>query len=265
MHAKEMASKVLQDIYKNLDEYCKDLIRTDLVDVEFKGFYMRTLDKEKIFIRDLEDYEHLPDVEVENRKYKLKRVNLKHVDDGLMIIHLSSRKAKEYEFEVDSAYEVVYPTSDVTYEHRERILKWMELDDEDLDKLISEFDARVEDLLSGILVNSKIKKEVLVYVDVFMDLEKIKNYIESDEERIILWLHPMYLFSGDEVLKGIITYELSRYDKNLLEIYYKDVIEYCKEYKKLCNKNLKVLEKIKNIAIERNDTKSIEIIKEIQE
>ena len=75
----------------------------------------------------------------------------------------------------------------------------------------------------------------------------------------------MYLFSGDEVLKGVITYELSRYDKNLLEIYYKDVIEYCKEYKKLCNKNLKVLEKIKNIAIERNDTKSIEIIREIQE
>ena len=104
---------------------------------------------------------------------------------------------------------------------------------------------------------------ILLESDLLYDRSGLQQLINDKRPDVILASDKT--FSGDEVLKGIITYELSRYDKNLLEIYYKDVIEYCKEYKKLCNKNLKVLEKIKNIAIERNDTKSIEIIKEIQE
>lgn len=41
MKAKELAQKILLDIYRNLDEFSKDIIRGDLADIEFKGFYLK--------------------------------------------------------------------------------------------------------------------------------------------------------------------------------------------------------------------------------
>ena len=141
MKARELAQKILIDIYRNLDEFSKDVIRGDLADVEFRGFYLKGKNGEKAYIRNLEDFENLKDFEVEMRKYRLKSINLKNLDDGLMIINLSSKASKEYKFEANE-YSIIYPSNKTTIEFKERMLKWMGLDDDELDEKIIEFDAK---------------------------------------------------------------------------------------------------------------------------
>ncbi|WP_018153632.1 MULTISPECIES: hypothetical protein [Methanothermococcus] len=264
MDSKEMVKRILNDIYKNLDEYSKDLIMANMVDVEFKGFNLIDDENRRFSMRNLDDCEHIPSFEAQNRKYKLRKVNLKNIDNGLLTIHLSSRKSDNYSFELDSSFEVVNPSSGINYEHRERMLRWTELNDEELDKRLEEFDLMADSIVYQLLENSTVKKEFLVYIDVFMNLENIKTVVEKEGDRVIIWIHPVFLFSSDRVIKGIIAHEISKYDKNVLETNYRDIIEYCKEYKKLCNKNLKVLKKIKEIVSKRNDKKSMEEIKEIE-
>ena len=263
MKAKELAQKILIDIYRNLDEFSKDVIRGDLADVEFRGFYLKGKNGEKAYIRNLEDFENLKDFEVEMRKYRLKSINLKNLDDGLMIISLSSKASKEYKFEANE-YSIIYPSNKTTIEFKERMLKWMELDDDELDEKIIEFDTKMNEILEDLLNEVEIEKEISVYVDVFMDGNKIENFIEEDDERIIIWVHPVFLFSNDDVLRGLLAYELSKFKSKLLEIRYKDIIKYCKELKKLTNKKPKVLEKIKDIANRYGDTDSLNLINEIE-
>ncbi len=263
MKAKELAQKILLDIYRNLDEFSKDIIRGDLADIEFKGFYLKGKNGEKAYIRSLDDFENLGDFDVEMRKYKLKSINLKNLDDGLMIINLSSRASKEYNFEANE-YSIIYPSNNTTIEFKERVLKWMELDDDELDEKIIEFDAKMNNILESLLEEVEIDKEISVYIDVFMDVNKIENFVENDEERIIMWIHPVFLFSNDDVLRGLLAYELSRFDSKFLEVSYRDVIEYCKELKKLTNKKPKVLEKIKDIANRYGDMDSLNLINEIE-
>jgi len=263
MKAKELAQKILLDIYRNLDEFSKDIIRGDLADIEFKGFYLKGKNGEKAYIRSLDDFENLKDFDVEMRKYKLKSINLKNLDDGLMIINLSSRASKEYNFEANE-YSIIYPSNNTTIEFKERVLKWMELDDDELDEKIIEFDAKMNNILESLLEEVEIDKEISVYIDVFMDVNKIENFVENDEERIIMWVHPVFLFSNDDVLRGLLAYELSRFNNKFLEVSYRDVIEYCKELKKLTNKKPKVLEKIKDIANRYGDMDSLNLINEIE-
>ncbi|ACV23919.1 hypothetical protein [Methanocaldococcus fervens] len=263
MKAKELAQKILLDIYRNLDEFSKDVIRGDLADIEFKGFYLKGKNGEKVYIRSLEDFENLEDFEVEMRKYKLKSINLKNLDSGLMIINLSSRASKEYKFDAND-YSILYPSNNTTVEFKERVLKWMELEDDELDEKIIEFDTKMNDILEGLLEEVDMDKEISVYIDVFMDVNKVENFVENDEERIIIWIHPVFLFSNDDVLRGLLAYELSRFKGKFLEIGYRDVIKYCKELKKLTNKKLKVLEKIKDIANRHGDVESLNLINEIE-
>ncbi|WP_456372876.1 hypothetical protein [Methanocaldococcus sp.] len=265
MKSKELAQKILYDIYKNLDEFSKDIIRGDLAEIEFKGFYIKGKNGEKVYIRNLEDFKNLEDFEVEMRKYKLKSINLKNLDDGLMIINLSSRVSKNYKFEGNN-YSIVYPSNNnTTIELKERLLKWMELNDEELDEKIIEFDTKINNILEDLLENINIKEEISVYVDVFMDINKIENFVEKyDDDKIIIWIHPVFLFSNDDVLRGLLSYELSKFKSKVLEIGYRDVIKYCKELKKLTNKKPKILEKIKNIANKYGDTDSLNLINEIE-
>ncbi|ABR55104.1 conserved hypothetical protein [Methanococcus vannielii SB] len=260
MNSKKLLRQILVDIYKNLDEYSKDLIMAENLEVEFKGLNIQSLDGKRHFIKNLHDSEELSSFESVVRKYHLRKVNLKNSDDGLIIIHLTSRKANTYSFELDNAFEVVKKTyANVSFEHRDRIIQWNELEDEQLDKELSRFDVNSEKIVNEVIENTKIN-EVLVYIDVFMDLEKIENFIEREDGKIILWIHPTFLFSKEPVLIGLIAYELSRYDYVLLERNYQNILEYCKEYRELCNKNLKIIEKIREIAVKRNDS---DVIKEI--
>lgn len=263
MESKQLINKILRDIVKNIDEYSRDLLLAESLDVELKGLNLWDENGKRYSIKNLMDCDELPSFEATDRKYVLRKVNLKHVDDGVMIIHLSSRKADEYSFSVDNTFEVILKTfSTASYEHRERILLWNELSDEELDIKISEFDVNVESIVQKISENSKISSEVLVYIDVFMDLEKIENIMEKEEEKLVLWLHPVFLFSKESTLKGLLAYELSKYDKSLIEGHYQDILEYCKEYRELCGKNLKIIEKIREIAVKRND---YDILKEIDQ
>ncbi|XRO76041.1 hypothetical protein ACO3TA_04090 [Methanocaldococcus sp. 28A] len=263
MKAKELAQKILLDIYKNLDEFSKDVIRGDLADVEFKGFYLKGKNGEKAYIRNLDDFENLEDFDVEMRKYTLKSINLKNLDDGLMIINLSSRASNEYKFEANE-YSIIYPSNDTTIEFKERMLKWMELEDDELDEKIIEFDTKINEILEELLEEIDVEEEISVYIDVFMDVNKIENFVEKYDERVIIWIHPVFLFSNNDVLRGLLAYELSRFKNKFLEIGYKDIIKYCKELKKLTNKKPKVLEKIKNIANKYGDTESLNLINEIE-
>ena len=263
MKAKELAQKILLDIYRNLDEFSKDIIRGDLADIEFKGFYLKGKNGEKAYVRNLNDFEKLEDFDVEMRKYRLKSINLKNLDDGLMIINLSSRASKEYKFEANE-YSIIYPSNNTTIEFKERVLKWMELEDDELDEKIIEFDTKMNEILEELLEEIEIDKEISVYIDVFMDVNKIENFVEKDDERIIIWIHPVFLFSNDDVLRGLLAYELSRFKSKFLEVGYKDIIKYCKELKKLTNKKPKVLEKIKDIANRYGDTDSLNLIDEIE-
>ncbi|ENN96385.1 hypothetical protein J422_02894 [Methanocaldococcus villosus KIN24-T80] len=262
MKAKELAKKLLFDIYKNLDEFSKDIIRCDLADIEFKGFYLKGKNGEKVYIRTLEDFENLEDFEVEERKYKLKNINLKHFEDGLMIINLSSKKSKNYKFEAD--YTITYPSYDVTAEFRERMIKWKEMDEEEMDKAIAEFDNKVNDILSDILDEVKIGKRVSAHLDVFVDSHKLENFVDEGEDIIIIWIHPAFLYSDDKILKGLLAYELSKFNKKFLEKYYKDILLYCKEIKNLTNKTPKIIEKIRNIALKYNDTLTLNLINEME-
>ncbi|MEO2116890.1 MAG: hypothetical protein ABGW92_00580 [Methanocaldococcus sp.] len=263
MKAKELAQKILFDIYRNLDEFSKDIIRSDLADIEFKGFYLKGKNGEKAYIRSLDDFENLKDFDVEMRKYKLKSINLKNLDDGLMIINLSSRASKEYNFEANE-YSIIYPSNNTTIEFKERVLKWMELDDDELDEKIIEFDTKMNEILEELLEDVEVEEEISVYIDVFMDVNKIENFVEKDEDRIIIWIHPVFLFSKGDVLRGLLAYELSRFNNKFLEIGYRDIIKYCKELKKLTNKKPKVLEKIKDIANRYGDLDSLNLINEIE-
>ncbi|HII59750.1 TPA: hypothetical protein HA335_04095 [Methanocaldococcus jannaschii] len=263
MKAKELAQKILLDIYRNLDEFSKDIIRGDLADIEFKGFYLKGKNGEKAYIRNLDDFENLKDFDVEMRKYKLKSINLKNLDEGLMIINLSSRVSKEYKFEANE-YSIIYPSNNTTIEFKERVLKWMELEDDELDEKIIEFDTKMNEILEELLEDVEVEEEISVYIDVFMDVNKIENFVEKDDERIIIWIHPVFLFSNDDVLRGLLAYELSRFKSRFLEVGYKDIIKYCRELKKLTNKKPKVLEKIKDIANKYGDIDSLNLINEIE-
>ena len=268
MNSKELVSRILNDIYENLDEYSKDLIRACNFDVQFKNLYIID-DKtgKKINIKNLMDCENIASFEAQNRIYKFKKVSLKKMIDEIIIIHMSSRKSKDgYSFEVDSDYKVVEPSIVINYEHKERILMWNELTEEELDEKLADFDMKINTITEDVLkkIGCIDNNNFVVYMDVFMNLDIIKNITEKEGNLVMIWIHPLYIFSNENVVKGIITYELSKYNKNILEMFYKDIMEYCKEYKKLCGKNLNILEKIKEIAIKRNDEKVIREIKEIE-
>jgi len=79
-------------------------------------------------------------------------------------------------------------------------------------------------------------------------MENLKNYFDV----VIIGAGPA----------GLLAYELSKYDKSLIEGHYPDILEYCKEYRELCGKNLKIIEKIREIAVKRND---YDILKEIDQ
>jgi len=262
MDSKKLLRQILKDIYQNIDDYTKDLLMSENLDIEFKGLSLQPETGKTYTIRSLSECDDTPSFEAMPRKYYLRKVNLKNMEEGLIIIHLSSRKAEKYSFEVDNTFEVVRKNySNVSYEHRERIILWNELEDEELDKGLSSFDVKLDGMVKEITKDTKLK-EVLVYIDVFMDLEKIENVVEKEDNRLVLWLHPVFLFSKEEVLRGLSAYELSKYDKSLIEMYYRDILEYCKEYRELCNKNLKIIEKIREIAVQRND---LDIVKEIDQ
>jgi len=262
MESNQLINRILRDILKNIDDYSKDLLMAETLDVEFKGLNLWDLDGKRYSIKNLLDCDELPSFEATNRKYTLRKVNLKHIDDGIMIIHLSSRKSDKYSVSLDNTFEVILKTfSAAAYEHRERILLWNELSDEELDIKISEFDVNLESIVLKISEDSDIS-EVLVYIDVFMDLEKIENVMEYEDEKLVIWLHPVFLFSKESTLKGLVAYELSKYNKSLIEDHYRDILEYCKEYRELCGKNLKIIEKIREIAVKRNDS---DILKEIDQ
>ncbi|AEH06699.1 hypothetical protein [Methanothermococcus okinawensis] len=268
MDSKTLVNKILNDIYKNLDEYSKDLIRACNFDVQFKNLYITDdMTGKKYYIRNLMDCEDIPLFEAQNRIYRVKKVSLEKIIDEVIILYLSSRKSKDgYSFEVDSNYKVVEPMVFINYEHKERILMWNELTEEELDEKLADFDMKIDAITEDILkkIGCIDNNNFVVYVDVFMDLEIIKNITEKEGNMVMIWIHPLFIFSDNNVVKGIIAYELSKYNKNILEMFYKDIIEYCKEYKKLCSKNLKILDKIKEIAIKRNDKKVIEELKEME-
>jgi hypothetical protein len=211
------------------------------------------------------DCESINSFEVQSRKYKLKKIDLELIDE-LITIHLSSRKSDSYSFEVDRNYELIEPAVSINYEHKERILMWNELTEEELDEKLADFDMVIGEITEEVLkkIGCIDNNNFVVYMDVFMNLDIIKNITEKEGNLVMIWVHPLYIFSNENVVKGIITYELSKYNKNILEMFYKDIMEYCKEYKKLCGKNLNILEKIKEIAIKRNDEKVIREIKEIE-
>ncbi|WP_459201556.1 hypothetical protein [Methanococcus sp. CF] len=262
MESKQLITMILKDILRNIDDYSRDLLTAENLDVEFKGFNLWDENGKRYSIKNLMDCDELPSFDATKRKYILRKVNLKYMDDGIMIIHLSSRKSDEYGFSLDNTFEVILKTfSTASYEHRERILLWNELTDEELDIKISEFDVKLESIVQKISENSNLS-EVLVYIDVFMDLEKIENVMEHEDEKLVLWLHPVFLFSKESTLKGLAAYELSKYNKSLIEDRYRDILEYCKEYRELCGKNLKIIEKIREIAVKRNDS---DILKEIDQ
>jgi hypothetical protein len=265
MNSKELIDKILNDIYKNLDEYTKDLIRACNFDVEFKNFYI--VDSEtgkKKYIRDLMDCEKIASFEAQNRKYILKKIDLEPMDE-LITIYLSSKKSGNYFFELCDDYNLTEPIMPMTYEHKERILMWNELTEEELDEKLAEFDMVIGEITEEVLIHDgQNNHNFVVYMDVFMNLDVIKNIVEKEGDMIMIWIHPLYIFSSEKVVKGIIAYELSKYRKNILDRYYKDIMEYCKEYKNLHGKNLKILEKIKEIAIKRNDEKVIMDIKKIE-
>ena len=265
MNSKELIDKILNDIYKNLDEYTKDLIRACNFDVEFKNFYIVDETGKRKYIKSLMDCESINSFEVQSRKYKLKKIDLELIDE-LITIHLSSRKSDSYSFEVDRNYELIEPAVSINYEHKERILMWNELTEEELDEKLADFDMVIGEITEEVLkkIGCIDNNNFVVYMDVFMNLDIIKNITEKEGNLVMIWVHPLYIFSNENVVKGIITYELSKYNKNILEMFYKDIMEYCKEYKKLCGKNLNILEKIKEIAIKRNDEKVIREIKEIE-
>jgi len=203
---------------------------------------------------------------VEGREYTLKGVNLEDVHNDTLEILLSSERSKGYSFKVDKNYKVVGPNRDITYEHRERILKWNELSEEELDKKLDRFYDIVEKVSEDLSkVEGMENYNFIVYTDIFMDLDIVENIVEKDGDMTIIWIHPLYLFSSENVLKGVVAYELSSYNRKILEEFYRDIVEYCREYKKLFGKNLNILSKIKDIAIKRKDKEVMDIIKEIEE
>ncbi len=261
MKAKELAYKVLQDIYKNLDEYCKDVIRCEHVDIEFKGFYLKGLKGEKKYIKNLEDVDNLEDFDVKNREYWIKSINLKDLDRGILIISLSSKDSKDYKF-LKKEYKIYNPKKPESWEFRERILKWMELSEEEMDKKVIDFDKMADEILTDI--NKDIKKDIYVYMDVFMNESSVDNYIEEDENKVIIWIHPVYIFSNKDVIKGLLAYELSKYNEKIFEKHYKDILNYCREVYKLTNYKPKILKKIKDIALKNKDTKTLKEIEEFE-
>ncbi|ADG12846.1 conserved hypothetical protein [Methanocaldococcus infernus ME] len=264
MRSKELVKKILLDIYKHLDEYSKDVIRGDLADIKFKGFYLEGKEGEKVYIKSLDDVDNLKDFDVMEREYILKSVNLKNLNMGLVLITLSSRKSSNYKFRGDN-YKVVYPTprENVTVDFKERILKWMEKSDDELDKEIIDFDSRINKILEDILKKTKFRKNISVHLDVFIDPKILENFVERDKKNITIWVHPVFMFSDDEVLRGLLAYELSRVNSRIIENEYKSIIKYCKEYKLLTNKTLKILEKVREIANKKKDEESLEEIEKI--
>ena len=76
-----------------------------------------------------------------------------------MIINLSSRASKEYKFEANE-YSIIYPSNNTTIEFKERVLKWMELEDDELDEKIIEFDTKMNEILEELLEEIEIDKEI---------------------------------------------------------------------------------------------------------
>lgn len=267
MESKKLIKKILRDIYRNLDEYSKDLIRACNYNVKFQGLYLVDKDTGKRWIIEtLEDCESLPSFNVECGEYILRGINLGDTYNEILEILLSSKVSERYSFKVDENYKVIEPSRDITYEHRERILMWNELSEEELDKKLDRFYDIVEEISEDLRkVEGMENYNFIVYTDIFMDLDVLENIVERDGDMAVIWIHPLYLFSSKGVLKGIVAYELSAYNRKILEEFYRDIVEYCVEYRKLFGKNLKILSKIKDIAIKRNDREVINIIKEIEE
>ncbi len=265
MDSKELVDKILSDIYKNLDEWTKDLIRACNFDVKFKNFYIVDYNTGKRrYIKNLIDCDNITLFKVQNRMYILKKIDLEPIDE-IITISLSSKKSDNYSFEIDSNCKLIEPLLNMTYEHKERILMWNNLSEDELDEKLSKFDMVIGEITEEILkkIGPIDYNNFVVYMDIFMNLDSIKNIVEKEGNMVMIWMHPLYIFSNENVVRGIITYELSKYNKQILEVFYKDIIEYCKEYKKLCGKNLKILEKIKEIAAKRNDKKIINEINKI--
>ncbi|MBW9220975.1 hypothetical protein KKP91_02035 [Methanothermococcus sp. SCGC AD-155-M21] len=267
MDSKKLIKRILNDTYKNLDEYSKDLIRSCDFEVIFKDLYI--IEKNtgnKKTLEHLEDCESLPSFEAQEQEYILKKVNLDNSFKNIIEIVISSEASERgYILKVDDNYKVIMPNRYMTYEHRERILEWTELSEEELDKKLEDFyevvDKGSEDLKK---LDSMEYCNFMIYTDVFMDLDVIENIVERDNDMIIIWIHPLYLFSSEIVIKGIIAYELSSYNNKIIEEYYREIIEYCKEYKKLLGKNLNILKKIRDIALKSNDKEAINLINEIE-
>ena len=263
INSKELIDNILIDIYKNLDEHTKDLIRAYNFDVEFKNLYL--IDGEtgkKKTLKNLIDCEYIESFEALPRKYKIKKVDMKQYNEYILTIHLTSRKSDHYLFEKYN-YEVIHPAVILTNEHRDRIQQWSSLTDEELDGVLSEFDKLLGNILTE-LIGDKNKENVVIYMDVFMELEKIVNVVDDSNDILMIWIHPLFVYSDIDTINGLIAYELSKYDKKYLERYYLYILKYCKEYRTLTGKNLEILKNIRQIAMKRKDTKTINIINELE-
>ncbi|ABR56736.1 hypothetical protein [Methanococcus aeolicus] len=263
INSKELIDKILIDIYNNLDEYSKDLIRAYNFDVEFKNLYLVDCEtgKKKI-LKDLIDCEYIESFEALPRKYKIKKVDMKQYNEYILTIHLNSRKSDHYSFEKYN-YEVIPPAVILTNEHRDRIQQWSSLTDEELDGVLFEFDKLLGNILTE-LTGDKNKDDIVIFMDVFMELEKIVNVVDDSNDILMIWIHPLFVYSDRDILKGLIAYELSKYDKKWLEKHYKYILKYCKEYNLLTGKNLEILKRIREIAIKRKDNNTINIINELE-
>ncbi|MBP2144301.1 ribosomal protein S17E [Methanococcus voltae] len=285
----KMTSKILKDIINIVDEYTKDIILAENYEIEFKGFsltdadgrlhrilsisdldelyskeYLKndqiTLNGIELKTDDLDSEKDILETYFQNRSYKLKNIDLRNLENGYITIYLSSKKSKNYRFKKDDKYTVFHKDfSNISAEHFERVLRWKDLDSTQLDELLKSFDVKCEELLNNISDTTAIG-ELELYLDLFNDLEHIKNETVVENNKVVIWIHPIYLFSEINVLKGLIYYELLEYDSSLIESKYRIIFEYCKEYKLLIGKNLHVIGKLRKIADDKNDLETIEEI-----
>ncbi|MCS3901694.1 hypothetical protein [Methanococcus voltae] len=278
----KMTSKILLDILNSVDEYTKDVLLAENYDIEFKGFSLTDtngrlhrissiLELDELYVNERlnkmqkvfnhNEFENeILDLNFQNRSYKLKNVDLRNLENGYITIYLSSKKSKNYRFKKDDKFNIFHKNfNNISAEHFERVLKWKDLDSNQLDELLKSFDIKCDELLKNVSETTRIENLEL-YLDLFNDLEHIKNEVVVESDKIVIWIHPLYLFSEISVLKGLIYYELLDCDNSLIESKYRAIFEYCKEYKLLMGKNLQVIGKLRKIANDKNDIETIEEI-----
>ncbi len=267
MDSKKLIHKVLSDLYNSLDEDTKDYFRAFDYDIKFKNFYVVDKQGKKRYIRNTKDIDNIDNFEVDERKYILKNI-IREPLSNCIFIGMSSRKSKNYQFVKDCGFKVDENMPELKYEHKNRIYMWNDLSDNDLDNILDKFENNIEYIIDSMQDKyDKFTKCIIAHVDVFTPLEVLRNDIEDggkDNDVIIIWIHPLYLFSSEKVIKGIVAYELSKLFPEVIELFYKDIIEYCKEYKLLSGKNLPILGELKNIALKRNDIRAIEDINKME-